>query len=319
MVAAPAAAYRASWQAPLWRLALGGGAALLLGTALTLVLARRVTRPLAALARHAEAVTANGATGGSAAAVPRSGIQEIEALRTSIEAAQHSLAERAGAAQEANLALQESERRLRLVVAELNHRAKNALATVQSLALQTARGPAGAGAEEFTAAFVGRLQTLARAHDLLTTFSWEGAALEEVVRAGLAPWLDGTEEGEAARIRVGCRSDLPLLAPGQVQALVMALHELATNATKHGALSVPSGRVEVGCRVPADGVAAVEWREQGGPPLAGLPVRRGFGTRLLERALAHDLGAESRVTLDFARDGLRASIVFLPRGASFAA
>ncbi|SDB73738.1 sensor histidine kinase [Belnapia rosea] len=321
VVAAPAAAYRASWQAPLWRLTLGGGVALLLGTTLALFLARRVTRPLAALARRAEAVAANGAQDGNSADVPRSGIQEIEALRTSIDAAQHALAERASAAQGANLALQESERRLRVVVAELNHRAKNALATVQSLALQTARGPAGADPNEFTNSFIARIRTLARAHDLLTAFSWEGAALTDVLRAGLAPWLDGPEKGQTARIRLTCPSDpsLPLLAPGQAQALVMALHELATNATKHGALSVPGGRIAVGCRAPTDGAAGVEWCEQGGPPLANVPVRRGFGTRLLERALAHDLGAGSRVTLDFAPDGLRASIVFLPRGASFPA
>lgn len=317
VVAAPAAAYQASWQAPLWRLTLGGGTALLLGTTLALFLARRVTRPLAVLARRAEAVAAKGAREGSAADVPRSGIREIEALRTSIDAAQRVLAERASAAQHANLALQDSERRLRLIVAELNHRAKNALATVQSLAMQTARGPAGADFSEFTSSFVARLQTLARAHDLLTAFSWEGAALADVLRAGLAPWLHETETGQMARIRFTCPSDpsLPLLSPGQAQALVMALHELATNATKHGALSVPGGCIEVGCRTSTDGAANVEWSEQGGPPLAHAPVRRGFGTRLLKRALVHDLGAGSRVTLDFARDGLRASIVFLPRGA----
>ena len=321
VVAAPAAAYLASWQGPLWRLGLGGGAALLLGTTVALLLARRVTRPLAALARRAQTVAASGAENGSAAALPRSGIEEIEALRTAIEASQHALAERGTAAQDANLALLESERRLQLVVAELNHRAKNALATVQSLAMQTARGPAGTDPEEFTRSFMGRLLSLARAHDILTNFSWEGAALDEVVGAGLAPWLDGTEQGQAARIRVTGLSEqsLPLLGPGQAQALVMALHELATNATKHGALSVPGGHVEVDCRARTDGAVAIEWSEQGGPPLAGSPARRGFGTRLLEGALARDLGPESRVMLDFAREGLRASIVFQPGGAAFAA
>jgi two-component sensor histidine kinase len=317
VVAAPAGAYRASWQTPLRRLALGGGAALLIGIVLALLLARRVTRPLAALAQRAERTAANEAEDGSAARVPRSGIQEIEALRSSVEAAQRTLAERASAAQDANSALQESDRRLRLVVAELNHRAKNALATVQSLALQTARGPAGADPDLFTGAFLDRLRTLARAHDLLTAFSWEGAAVGEVARAGLAPWL--AKEGETARIRVACANDLPLLSPGQAQALVMALHELATNATKHGALSVPGGRVEVGCRAAPDGAAVLEWREEGGPPLAGPPARQGFGMRLLGRALSYDLGPKASVTLDFARDGLRASVVFLPRQASILA
>ena len=99
----------------------------------------------------------------------------------------------------------------------------------------------------------------------------------------------------------------------------MALYELATNAVKHGALSVPAGRVEVGCRTEPDGAAAVEWREFGGPALDGAPTRPGFGMRLLQQALARDLGPGARIALEFAPDGLRARLAFLPRSAAAAA
>ena len=227
----------------------------------------------------------------------------------------------------ATASLMDSERRLRLVVAELNHRAKNALATVQSLAMQTARGASGSDPEVFMQAFTGRLQSLARAHDLLTAVAWEGAALDAVVRTGLAPWLEpegqaGEQAGEQAEGQVRPRfvldaaapGPMPQVPPGQVQALVMGLHELAVNALKHGALSVPDGYVEVICRAdPAGFNAMVEWREVDGPPVPGEPTRRGFGTRLLERALARDLGPGSRVVLRFDPDGLRATISFAPR------
>ena len=216
----------------------------------------------------------------------------------------------------ATAALVDSERRLRLVVAELNHRAKNALATVQALALQTARGEAGADPARFTEAFTGRLQTLARAHDLLAALSWQGAALGAVVRAGLAPWLEADAGAEQPRFRLRCPCTLalPLAAPGQVQALVMALHELATNATKYGALSMPEGQVDITCGAdPTTGAATLVWREVGGPRLAGRPERRGFGTRLLEQAVARDLGPGAQVTLEFGACGLQAAIRLAPR------
>ncbi|TPG40685.1 hypothetical protein EAH89_28885 [Roseomonas nepalensis] len=219
----------------------------------------------------------------------------------------------------ATASLVDSERRLRLVVGELNHRAKNALATVQSLAMQTARGSAGGDPDRFVRAFTGRLQSLARAHDLLTAVAWEGAALDTVVRTGLAPWLDEAEDGLRSRfvLDVPACNPMPQVPPGQVQALVMALHELAVNAVKHGSLSVPDGHVDVTCRAdPAGLTAAVEWREVAGPHVPGTPAQRGFGTKLLERALVRDLGPGSRVTLRFEPDGLQAKISFAPRPAA---
>jgi len=315
VVAAPRAAYRAGWKRPFRDLAIGGGLALTLGTALALLLARRLVSPVTALARQAEQVAATGRGIAGPAALPPAGVREIDLLQRAMQQAQRALGRQAAAEHEALTALQEGERRLRLVVAELNHRAKNALATVQALAQQTMRGPAGGDPARFVEAFTARLQTLARAHDLLAALSWEGAALDSVVRAGLAPWMEADGPGGERRmtLRCCCGPAAPPATPGQVQALVMALHELATNATKYGALSVPAGRVAVSCRAASEGREAVlEWRESGGPTLAGPPAARGFGTRMLERALARDLGPGARVTLDFAPAGLHATIAFQP-------
>ena len=180
----------------------------------------------------------------------------------------------------------QAEERRGLLVNELNHRVKNTLAVVQSLALQTARGAADLAS--FSAAFQARLIALARAHDLLTRTDWEGAPLAEVARTAL--------ESSGDRVSLSaCRSPDAPLAPAQALALAMALHELATNALKHGALSIPGGRVTVSCGTcPGDGVPFVEWTEQGGPPVPGTPARRGFGLRLLaaQAGVAADLRFE---------------------------
>jgi PAS domain S-box-containing protein len=204
-----------------------------------------------------------------------------------------------------------AEQRQSLLVAELNHRVKNALATVQALADQTLRGADG-DPGRFVTDFTARLRTLARAHDLLTRRGWEPAGLGEVARAALELWL---EEGGDCRVSLA-GTDEAMVSPRQAQALVLALHELATNAAKHGALSRPGGRVELCGRMGAGGVLTLEWSETGGPPVAGPPVRRGFGTRLLERGLPQDLGPSGFVKLCFEPGGLRAVIRFSPPGAS---
>jgi two-component sensor histidine kinase len=295
---------RPAWRAAVTSLVVGL-ALLTLGLVYAQWIARGVLQPIRNLLHRIAAPDDNGTD----PARPGLGLPEADAL-----ALAH--LNEARRRRDATAALVDSERRLRLVVAELNHRAKNALATVQSLALQTARSDAGADPARFTEAFTSRLQTLARAHDLLAAFSWEGAALGAVVTAGLAPWLAADKDAAEPRIVVSCPGDLPMprTAPGQAQALAMALHELAVNAVKHGALSWPGGRVEVRCCADPAGLSGgIEWTETGGPPVPGPPARQGFGTRLLERALLHDLGPGARVTLDFAASGLRAVIQFSPR------
>ena len=202
-----------------------------------------------------------------------------------------------------------AEERRALLVNELNHRVKNTLAVVQSLAAQTARGAPDLAA--FGAAFQRRILALARAHDLLTREDWTGAPLGAVARAALEPLAI-----DEARVDLsGCASGA-VLPPGAALAvaLAMALHELATNALKHGALSVPDGRVSIACRAaaePGDAAPVVEWVERGGPPIVGPPARRGFGLRLLERGLAAEarMGADLRFEPEGVRCLLRVPVV----------
>src|SRR6185437_737726 len=162
-----------------------------------------------------------------------------------------------------------AERRQRLLMDELNHRVKNTLATVQSLASQSARGAPTPAA--FRESFEGRLVALSKAHDQLTQHHWESAELRELVTASLAPYA-GPE-------RVVLRGEDVVLRPRAVLPLAMTFHELATNAAKYGALSAPGGRVEIHWQPVtlegSDGRALlqIEWREQGGPPVAA-PGRR---------------------------------------------
>ena len=181
-----------------------------------------------------------------------------------------------------------TEERLRLMVHELNHRVKNTLATVQSIAMQTLRGGDPAVREVLDA----RLQALAAAHDVLTRTSWEGAELDDVVAGALAPH-GGRNSG---RFHV---SGPPVrLQPRAALALAMGLHELATNALKYGALSpaAPEGWVDLRW-AKSGGRLRLVWSEHGGPPVTP-PSRRGFGTRLVERSLAQDLGGTVQVAFD---------------------
>lgn len=192
-----------------------------------------------------------------------------------------------------------AEERQRLLVDELNHRVKNTLATVQSIAIQS-RGET-LDAATFEAAFLARLNALARVHDLLSRVSWEGASLEDVVQQTLAPYL-------AAGDHIGrVRLDGPdvRLGPNAAVTLTMAFHELATNAAKYGALSVDAGRVEVRWKADspnAPSLVEINWRESGGPPVV-MPSERGFGSRFVERGLAREF--DGSVELQFASTGVR--------------
>ncbi len=184
----------------------------------------------------------------------------------------------------------------RLLVNELNHRVKNTLAIVQSMAVQTLRntGNPALAAERFEA----RLHALAQAHDILTRTYWESAQIEEIVRAAVAPCLQ--DDAERFVIR-GPRVDLD---PQRALALSMALHELCTNAMKYGALSTPVGRIDIQWVHDAhDGRSRLVlcWEERDGPPVV-TPAQRGYGSRLIERGLRHDLRGD--VDLTFAPTGV---------------
>jgi len=182
--------------------------------------------------------------------------------------------------------------RQKLMIDELNHRVKNTLATVQSIAIQTARSAEDPRA--FAQTFQSRIMALSHTHDLLTQRLWEGAELRDVLR----------HETEAYGLsRVSVMGPSVSLSPAQAVSLGMVFHELATNAAKYGALSVPEGRVIIDWSLADqhDRRLRIEWREVDGPPVAQ-PERRGFGSRLIERNLKHDLAGS--LEIDYAPAGL---------------
>lgn len=195
-----------------------------------------------------------------------------------------------------------SERRQKLLIDELNHRVKNTLATVQSLASQTARGAPTPAA--FREGFEGRLIALSKAHDQLTAHHWENADLRDLLSGSLAPYAG------AAPDRLVLRGEDIVLRPRAVLTLAMAFHELTTNAAKYGALSAPGGRIEVRwqpVRGARDGrpELRIDWVEQGGPAVVE-PRRRGFGSKLIEGSIVAELGGSAR--LAFESTGLRCEI-----------
>ena len=184
-----------------------------------------------------------------------------------------------------------AEERQKLLVNELNHRVKNTLVSVQSIASQTLRTTHSPQA--FHVAFEGRLMALSHTHNLLTEQSWEGASLREIFDFELEAFAAGE------RIDFDYGHDLQL-SPKATVALGMAVHELATNALKYGALSVPEGRVRVVWTLDSTSetpVLHLTWTEQDGPPVVA-PNRRGFGARLLERGLAGELSAQVALAYD---------------------
>jgi PAS domain S-box-containing protein len=186
------------------------------------------------------------------------------------------------------------EERQRLLVNELNHRVKNTLATVQSIAAQSFRDVAGDQLQWFE----GRLVALSNAYDVLTRENWEGATIRELLATVSAP-LSGPDSSRF----VVSGPDLRL-APRVVLSLSMALHELCTNAAKYGALSNDDGRVQVHWSLTGSNGRSrlrLRWEEFGGPPVEA-PQRKGFGSRLITRGVAHELSANVR--LDFLATGV---------------
>lgn len=181
--------------------------------------------------------------------------------------------------------------RQRLLINELNHRVKNTLATVQSIASQSFR--AAHSTQEASAAFEARLLALSRAHNVLTRENWEGADLQEIVLQAIEPYRDRRADRfsiEGPRLR---------LRPQTALALAMAVQELTTNALKYGALSNATGRVDIAWSVGSGQPPRLHlrWTETGGPDVA-IPLRRGFGSRLIERSLALELNGAVRIAFE---------------------
>ena len=187
------------------------------------------------------------------------------------------------------------EQHVRVLLRELVHRSKNLLAVVQAMARQSGAG--AATVEEFQRKFGARLQALSMAHDLLVSQDWRGASMHELAGAQMAYCLDVArgDVGDHARI------DGPkiMLKPEAAQNIGLALHELATNALAHGALSRPDGCVALTWRLD-EGRLHIEWRESGGPSVA-TPPREGFGHKVIKRIVAQAL--DGSATLGFPPDG----------------
>jgi PAS domain S-box-containing protein len=178
----------------------------------------------------------------------------------------------------------------RLLIDELSHRAKNLLAIVQSIAHQTMRGIGSP--DEMRTSFEGRLGALGAAHSILTQERWESAPIARIITDTISSIADTK--------RVNIDGPDLMLPPKTAVSMAMAIHELSTNALKYGALSTDVGTVQVRWSTSNDRLA-LQWRERGGPPVK-TPERRGFGTRMIQRGLAAELGGT--VDIDFAADGL---------------
>jgi PAS domain S-box-containing protein len=178
----------------------------------------------------------------------------------------------------------EAEERLKLVVQEVDHRANNLLAVIQSIATLSK----GVNSEELRRNILGRIEALARAHQLLSQSRWRGAELQRLIEVELRPYVLGDPE----RVRLH-GSDLEL-NPAEAQALAMGIHELATNAAKYGALSTRAGRVEVAWDRASDGGRHIRWQEDGGPTVTP-PTSKGLGIKVLERALQGAVGGRTRL------------------------
>ena len=194
--------------------------------------------------------------------------------------------------------LREQESIRQSLTRELNHRVKNTLANVLSILALTRRR--AQGLDEFAEALEGRIRALSATHDLLTESDWGQTPLRAVLAAEMAPYTcaaDHVIEIEGPDV---------VLAPNDALSFGLAIHELATNAAKYGALSVASGRVRIDWEQTGPDSVAVRWRESGGPQVAP-PAKRGFGTELIERVVSAELGGGVR--LDFRPGGVECRLV----------
>jgi PAS domain S-box-containing protein len=216
-------------------------------------------------------------------------------IRWCIGSAASTAHEATGAIQISGVILDISERkadedRQALLAREVDHRAKNALALVQALVRLTRAQTM----EEFVGAVEGRILSLSRVHSILSQSRWEGADLASLLRDELAPFDLGN------RSRIAAEGPDVLLDSATAQTLALALHELATNTAKYGALSLPSGRLDVAWRIDGHDLL-IHWNEQGGPEVAP-PTRQGFGTSAIVAGIKQQQGGD--VTFDWRKEGL---------------
>jgi two-component sensor histidine kinase len=201
---------------------------------------------------------------------------------------------------------------LKMLIDELNHRVKNTLSTVQSIAWQALRN--SSDQEEIRESIESRLFALSRSHDLLTRQDWAGAGLRDLIDDALEPF--GVTGGRAARLVV--TGENIRMSPKATLALGIAFHELATNAVKYGAFSNDAGSIRISWAIepaPPGDRLILHWQEKDGPPVAP-PSRRGFGSQVIERGLAHEL--EGTVQLEYPPEGVSCTInIPIPKGVPY--
>ncbi|WP_063683426.1 sensor histidine kinase [Bradyrhizobium stylosanthis] len=253
---------------------------LVLGLALARLISRRFLAEFSDLERYVAGLR-------SGAAEPKLGaISEVNRMKKVLY---HVGSELAGALKQQKALLD-----------EINHRVKNTLGTVQSIARLSRAS--SSDLNEYAAAFEGRLLALSQAYNLLTENNWVGVSLESIVRQTLAPYA-GPE-------RLDIDGPDLLLPPKVTLAISAALQELSTNAAKYGAFSVPSGKLQISWTVDETGLVRLSWTERDGP-LVHKPTRRGFGTKMITGMFAGETGWS--VNLDFNPGGLRCVMQFWSR------
>jgi light-regulated signal transduction histidine kinase (bacteriophytochrome)/CheY-like chemotaxis protein len=188
-----------------------------------------------------------------------------------------------------------AQERQELLIAELNHRVRNILSLIRGVITQS--GESATSLESFTKIVGGRIQALARAHDQITADNWGPAPFQHLIAAEAGAYLGGKAD------RVVIKGADILLEPQAFTTVALVIHEMITNSAKYGALSDARGRVEIDTSFDRLGRLIIVWKELGGPPVKP-PTRRGFGSTIIERSIAHDLKGEAE--LEFALAGVRA-------------
>ena len=197
-------------------------------------------------------------------------------------------------ADEASAERQQSSARQELLIAELNHRVRNILGVIRGLIRQSQ--PADDLVKDFAKVVDGRVHALARAHNQITDDHWGPAPIQALIDAEAAAFVVDHD-------RITSQGTPVLLNPQAYSTMALVLHELVTNSTKYGSLSVPEGRVSIGFERNAAGDLLFAWRESGGPPVKP-PTRKGFGTTIIHRSVPYDLGGTA--TVDYLPDGVEA-------------
>ena len=287
------AADKAVFEAPIHETilvaSLAGGVTLLLSLLLAMWSARRIARPIEQIEQGTHALMLRRTITFSNTGLPEAD-RTLDALASTARVFEQHDRER-----------DQREAHVRLIMRELSHRSKNLLAIVLAIARQTSRHTTSF--RDFETRFNSRIQALADAHDLLVDQQWSGAFIDDLVRAQLAAF--GIE-------RVTTHGDRIMLRSEAVQNVALALHELATNASKYGALSSPGGKIHIDWARETDssGVSNLRltWQESGGPPVKA-PEQKGFGCFVLERVTVNALGQGS---LEFNPDGLKWTCVIRP-------